>query len=298
MQIKDWMTPAPVTVSPATSIAKAHDLMLYRRIRHLPVVDDGRLVGIITDRDLRTVLPSPATSFAVGEIRFLVDKLTVGKVMTRSVVTVAPGERLADAVRLMLDNKFGSVPVVDDDGRLVGIITELDLLRALGSSLGVRPAAVPAERDVHGGGRKILVPLDGTPGSEVVLSEVGELARAEGAAVCLLHVAAPAKEIRADGRVVVYVDQETARIEAEVNAYFRRIAAWLGDVSVEFAVRFGDPVDEIVREAEDGKFMLIAMATHRRTGLSRFVKGSIAEEVERATGVPVMLVRYGVAAAV
>jgi CBS domain-containing protein/nucleotide-binding universal stress UspA family protein len=295
MQIKEWMTPAPLTVSPATPVAKAHDLMLYRRIRHLPVVDDGRLVGIITDRDIRTVLPSPATSFSVGEIRFLLDKLKVGEVMTRSVVTVAPHERLADAVRLMLDNKFGSLPVVDD-GQLVGIVTDLDLLRALGSSLGVPGATVAPQEGAEAGGKKILVPLDGTAGSEVVLSKVAELARADGTAVCLLHVSAPAKEIRADGRVVVYADQETARIEAEVHAYFRRLATALGDVAVEFCVRFGDPIEEIVREAEDGKCTLIAMATHRRTGFSRFVKGSVAEEVERITRVPVMLVRYGAAA--
>jgi CBS domain-containing protein len=297
MRIKDWMTSAPLTVSPATPVAKAHDLMLHRRIRHLPVVDDGRLVGIVTDRDIRTVLPSPATSFAVGEIRFLLDKLKVGEVMTRSVITVSPEERLSEAVRLMLDNKFGSVPVVDG-GLLVGIVTELDLLRALGSSLGLPTERYPVAEESTAmlpPEKRILVPLDGTAGSEVVLSKVGEIARADGAAVCLLHVAPPAKEIRADGRVVVYADQETARIEAEVHAYFRRIATTLGDVPIQFSVRFGDPVEEIVREAEEGKFGLVAMATHRRTGLSRFVKGSVAEEIERAAKVPVMLVRYGAA---
>jgi acetoin utilization protein AcuB len=297
MLIKDWMTPSPVTVSPATSVAKARDVMLYRRIRHLPIVDDGRLVGIVTDRDIRTVQPSPATSFSVGEIRFLFDKLKVSEVMTRSVVTVDPEEPLAEAVRLLLDNKFGALPVVEGQA-LVGILTELDLLRAFGSSLGVPSTLTTREQHLADvtGAHKVLVPLDGTAGSEVVLSKVAGFAHVDGAAVCLLHVAPPAKEIRADGRIVVYADQETARIEAEMHAYFRRISASLGDVPLEFSVRFGDPVEEIVREAEEGKFTLVAMATHRRTGLSRFVKGSVAEEVERAARVPVMLVRYGAAA--
>lgn len=296
MRIREWMTPTPVTVSPATPITKAQDLMLYRRIRHLPVVDDGQLVGIVTDRDVRTVQPSPATSFAVGEIRFLLEKLLVGEVMTRSVITVGPDEPLADAVRLMLENKIGGLPVVAE-GRLVGILTELDLLRALATALDR-----PVPRSVEAGGaaappRKILLPLDGTSGSEAVAARVGEIARAEGATVRLLHVAAQVHEIRSEDRVVIFADQEAARVETEVRAYLRRVAATLGDVPSELAVRFGDPVDEIVREAAEIGVDLIAMATHRRKGLSRLVRGSVAEEVERQTRVPVMLVRYGAAAA-
>lgn len=293
MRIKDWMTPEPITVSRTAPIAQAQDLMLYRRIRHLPVVDDRRLVGIITDRDVRTVLPSPATSFSVGEIRFLLDKLQVGEVMSRSVITVRPDQPIADAVRLMLENKIGSLPVVSD-GHLVGIITELDLLRAFASSLG-ETVNGPTTASVQNGAtqRRILVPLDGTPGSESVLPRIGDIARAEGAAVRLLHVSAPVREIRADGRVVVYADQETARVEAEVRAYFKRVASSLGDVPLELAVRFGEPVEEIVREADEAGVEVIAMATHRRSGLSRVMKGSVAEEVERATRIPVILVRYG-----
>jgi len=143
-------------------------------------------------------------------------------------------------------------------------------------------------------GRKILVPLDGSAGSEAVLPTVAELARAEGARIRLLHVAPPRVDaVVAAGRVVVYADQESARIEHELLDYLKKAAASLRGVEVEPAVRFGDPVKEIVNEAESARVDLIAMATHRRTGVRRFLKGSVAERVERATSTPVLLVRYG-----
>ena len=123
MTIKDWMSPNPVTVAPTASIARAQEMMVARRIRHLPVVQDGRLVGILSDRDVRTVLPSPATSFAVRELRYLLDRLKVSEVMTRSVVTVAPEEPIGEAARLLVENRFGSLPVVAG-GRLVGMLVD------------------------------------------------------------------------------------------------------------------------------------------------------------------------------
>ena len=141
--------------------------------------------------------------------------------------------------------------------------------------------------------RKILVPLDRSAGSEAVLPAVGELARAEGAEVRLLHVAPPVYPVIVGNRVIAYADQETARIEQEVLHYLKKAAAGLWGIEVELAVRFGAPVQEIVKEAESAGVNLIAMATHRRTGVRRFLKGSVAERVERATTIPVLLVRYG-----
>ena len=141
--------------------------------------------------------------------------------------------------------------------------------------------------------RKILVPLDSSPGSEAVLPVGGELARAEGAEVRLLHVALQVEAVVVDDRVIAYADQEAARITQEVLAYLKKAAAQLSGLEVELAVRFGDPIAEIVNEAESAGVDLIALATHRRTGVSRFLKGSVAERVERATTIPVLLVRYG-----
>jgi CBS domain-containing protein len=295
MQVSEWMTSAPLTVAPSTPIPKVQELMVYRRIRHLPVVEDGRLVGIITDRDVRTVQPSPASSLSVREMHYLLDRLTARAVMTRPVLTVGPHESLSVAVRLMLENRIGGLPVTEGE-RLLGILTAVDLLRAFSTTLGVpagRPARAADAPLPEGPGREILVPLDGTSGSEVVLATIGEIARAEGASVRLLNVRPPVHAVEIEGRIVAYADQETERVEAEVRAYFQRVAASLGPVTVSFAVRFGEPAEQIVEEAETTPATLIAMATHRRTGIARVVKGSVAERVERATTIPVMLVRYG-----
>jgi len=137
------------------------------------------------------------------------------------------------------------------------------------------------------------VPLDGSPGSESVLPTVGELARARAARVRLLRVAAVPPEVRFGDRVVAYADQEAARVELETLAYLRCMAEALPGVEVEPVVRFGDVVDQIVSEAQTARVGLIAMATHRRTALDRVLKGSVAETVERAAAVPVVLVPYG-----
>jgi len=103
--------------------------MERQRIRHLPVTDGGRLMGIVTDRDIRLNMPSPATSLSVWEINFLIAKLTVGSVMRRAVITIDAQRDAAEAARIMLDHKIGALPVVDG-GVVVGIVTETDMLRA------------------------------------------------------------------------------------------------------------------------------------------------------------------------
>jgi CBS domain-containing protein/heme-degrading monooxygenase HmoA len=118
MLVREWMTTVLVTVSPDAPVAEAQHLMRHGRIRHLPVVERGRLAGIITDRDVRTTLLSPATSLAVGEIRYLLDRLLVERVMNRSVITIGPDAPMVDAVRLMLDHRIGALPVVEGDRSL------------------------------------------------------------------------------------------------------------------------------------------------------------------------------------
>jgi nucleotide-binding universal stress UspA family protein len=139
----------------------------------------------------------------------------------------------------------------------------------------------------------ILVPLDGSAGSEAVLAAVERLARKERAMVRLLHVAAPAGTVTVDGRVVRYADQEIARIGHEARSYLTSVAAALTGVEVDLVVRFGDPVEEIVREATPEKVNLVAMASRHRTGLRRLLERSVAGRVKRETRVPVLLVRHG-----
>jgi acetoin utilization protein AcuB len=107
--------------------------MATRRFRHLLVVEGERLVGIVTDRDIRLNLPSPATSLSVWELNYLLARLTVRDVMSRSVITIGADRHAAEAARIMVDHKIGALPVLDGE-RLVGIVTETDFLRAFALS--------------------------------------------------------------------------------------------------------------------------------------------------------------------
>ena len=135
-----------VTAPPETPILDARQRMLERRIRHLLVTDpDGMLVGIVTDRDIRLNLPSQATSLSIWEINHLLTKLTVGEVMTRSLITVGPERAAHEAAQLMLDHSIGALPVTQG-GRLVGILTETDVMRAFVWLAGGTGAVGPGPR--------------------------------------------------------------------------------------------------------------------------------------------------------
>lgn len=128
--VRDWMTPHPITVDPKTSLPDAHRLMKDSHIRRLPVVSQGRVVGIVTLGDIREAQPSDATSLSIYELHYLLAKLTVDKLMTRDPLTIAPDASIREAARLMMENKIGGLPVVDPgSGALVGIITESDIFR-------------------------------------------------------------------------------------------------------------------------------------------------------------------------
>jgi acetoin utilization protein AcuB len=123
------MTPHPVTVAPDTSVVEARRIMDDRRIRHLLVTADHRLLGIVTDRDIRLNLPSPATTLSIWELNYLLSKLTVGEVMTKTVMIVDPDRDAAQAAVLLVAEKIGALPVVYG-GQVVGIVTETDFLGA------------------------------------------------------------------------------------------------------------------------------------------------------------------------
>ena len=129
LRVRDVMSVYPVTIPPSLSVQEAHTLMQQRKVRHLPVLQDGCLVGIVSDRDIRSVLPSPATSLAVWELRHLLDNLTVGEMMTCFVMTTTPERLMTEAVGRMLGHRVGALPVVEDR-RVVGILTRTDVLRA------------------------------------------------------------------------------------------------------------------------------------------------------------------------
>jgi acetoin utilization protein AcuB len=118
-----------VTGTPDMSLAEAQRLMRAERIRHLPVVSGTRLVGIVTDRDLRDATPSPATTLSRGEIAYQLNTTPLKTCMTTDVVWINPDMDMVPAARILLDRAFGCLPVVED-GALVGVVTEIDCLRA------------------------------------------------------------------------------------------------------------------------------------------------------------------------
>jgi nucleotide-binding universal stress UspA family protein len=143
----------------------------------------------------------------------------------------------------------------------------------------------------------MLVPLDMTPEGEAALRFVADAARGGGATVRLLHVApTPDNVVSAEGRIVAFADQELARMEAEALDYLRTIEARLEGAAVETAIRFGEAVHEILREAEEFEADVIVLTTGYHRTLNRLILGSTAEQVCRKTEVDVVMFRPGAAA--
>lgn len=135
MLVRDYMTLNPTTVEPDTTLDEALGLMRRQRIRRLPVLQEGRLVGIVTWTDLMRASPSSATSLAVWEIPPVLEKARVLEVMTENPIVVEPGMPVEEAARILRERKIGGLPVVEE-GNLVGIVTESDLFDALIYLLG------------------------------------------------------------------------------------------------------------------------------------------------------------------
>jgi acetoin utilization protein AcuB len=128
--VRHWMTRDPVTINSKTTLPQAHKLMMELGIRRLPVVERGHLVGIVTMGDLREAEPSNAPLLNQFELKELISRETVEKIMTWEPITVLPEMTLQQAARLMLTHKIAGLPVIEND-ELIGIITESDIFRAL-----------------------------------------------------------------------------------------------------------------------------------------------------------------------
>ena len=142
MLVHERMSKQPITITEDTPINEAIKLMRDEKVRRLPVLnDEGELVGIVSEKDLLYVSPSPATSLSIYELQYLISKITVGQIMTTDVITVSEYTPLEEAARIMADNKIGGLPVMRN-GKLVGIITESDLFRTFLEMLGAREMGV------------------------------------------------------------------------------------------------------------------------------------------------------------
>ncbi|MGC9001655.1 MAG: CBS and ACT domain-containing protein [Dictyoglomus sp.] len=135
MLVRMRMTKNPISVSPETSILEAWKIMQDSQVRRLLVMEKGKLVGIVTERDLRSVSPSQATSLSIFEINYLLEKLKVKDAMTPNPITVDADAPIEEAALIMRNNKISALPVIEND-EVVGIITESDIFRAFIEMLG------------------------------------------------------------------------------------------------------------------------------------------------------------------
>ena len=127
--IKDWMTRSVITVAPETTLPVAHKLMDEHKVRRLPIIEDGRLLGIITRGDVRGAEPSQATSLSIWELNYLLANLQIAEIMTTNPITVSSEATISQAAQIMLANKVSGLPVLDASEKVVGIITESDIFR-------------------------------------------------------------------------------------------------------------------------------------------------------------------------
>ena len=137
MFVKNKMTANPFTISPDQSIPDAHEIMTTNSVRRLPVVKDGKLVGVISKDDINRASPSMATSLSINELTYLLAKTKISRVMTKNLITISPDALLEEAAILMRDNGIRFLPVVLND-KLVGIITESDIFDSFIELLGFR----------------------------------------------------------------------------------------------------------------------------------------------------------------
>lgn len=138
MFVKEIMTKNPVTIDKGATIADALDIMRSNKFRRLPVMDGDKIIGIVTDRDLREVSPSPATTLSVFELNYLLAKTELNQVINkRKVVTIDGDALVEEAALIMRDEKIGGLPVMKDN-KLVGIVTETDIFGAFIKIMGLR----------------------------------------------------------------------------------------------------------------------------------------------------------------
>ena len=139
MLVYERMSRHPLTIREDTPVNEALKRMREEKVRRFPVLNKkGEMVGIVSEKDLLYASPSPATTLSIYELHYLLSKITVKEVMTKEVITVREDCPIEDAARIMVDNKIGGLPVVREDGQLVGIITETDIFKIMLELMGAR----------------------------------------------------------------------------------------------------------------------------------------------------------------
>ena len=166
MLVKDWMSQPVVTIDEEDSMHQAMQLLKEHQIRMLPVLKKGKLTGIVTDRDLKKKSASDATTLEIHELFYLISKVKIKAIMTPKPITVPFDYTVEETAEVLLKNKISGIPVLDHEGKIVGIITQTDIFRSLISLTGM------GKRGIQFG----LI-IEDRPGS---IKEVADIIRSHG----------------------------------------------------------------------------------------------------------------------
>lgn len=137
MFVNQRMTANPITITSMATIADASEIMRANKFRRLPVVDGGKLVGLVTDRDLRAVAPSPATTLSIFELNYLLAKMKIKDIMKKKVITIQADATVEEAALLLYNHRIGGLVVIDDHGGVTGVITETDIFKCFVDVMGL-----------------------------------------------------------------------------------------------------------------------------------------------------------------
>jgi acetoin utilization protein AcuB len=165
--VKYWMSKPPITVNAKSYLKEADELLKKNKIRQLPVVEDGKLVGLLTDKDIKRAAPSEVTRFEhITELYGMISNIQVRDIMSKDPVTIPLDYPIDKAARVLLDSRLSGAPVVDNEGELVGVITQTDIFRVLVSFTGVDKPGI-----------QLAFELEDRPGS---IKEVTDIIRKYG----------------------------------------------------------------------------------------------------------------------
>ena len=142
MLIRDWMAKEVLTVDENTSLMRATRVMKENNIRKIPVVSHGKLLGIVTDRDVKDASPSKTTTLDIHELYYLLSEMKVKDVMTKDPITMTGTDSLEKAALIMLENKISGIPVLDETGHMQGLLSETDVMLGFIHATGIKDGAM------------------------------------------------------------------------------------------------------------------------------------------------------------
>ena len=278
MQIKTLLTRPAITTEPATPLRDARALMRRRGIRHLPVIDGHRLVGMLAERDIERADVSSIPEIARHDWAVAVAGLVVADVMARDPLALHPETPVAEAARLARDRRADAFAVVDD-GAVTGVVSRSDLLAVLSGLL--------EHRHPTGLGR-VLAATSLRPGSRRALGEALRVADTTGATMTALHVLPAARPIAGlEAEAMVAIERARRHVADEAMAILREAGR---DRDVQCEVAEGPVAREIAQRAEEHAADLIVIGTAARRGVLGGLVATLGDRLARLAPCPVLAV--------